>query len=146
SEDLLGADMPLKPLDDEHLAIRCTNKDASEAASFIHQIEHGKHSFQEFVIEAIQDKDNAAAADCQLREIAQFKTDRCIQLGMSISELTELLGDNFKVDVKGSVTMLNYTLEGNLLSAFLQYYNALSYHATYSFKHDKLIKIDFGLR
>lgn len=145
AEELLGADVVLNPLDDDRTSIRCANADKSQVATFIHHTGLSKHSIQEFQVELVDDP-KGELPSCVLSSVIKFKTFRGIELGISISQLTQLLGDNFRVDVKGSRTMLSYTLDSNLLSAFLQYYGALSYFATYSFKHGKLVKLEFGLR
>jgi hypothetical protein len=162
SEDVLKEQLVMTPEGSQREIIRCVSKDGRELLELTHYTGRWKNSFQQFRVvgkerhKALQsqelppsstpaaDEKFAASERCRL-PFEQFKSFRGIRLGMSLSEVTTLFGDQFKVDTQGSSTVIIYSIETNLASDFLRHYGALSYYARYYFLGGKLVEYSFGI-
>lgn len=95
-------------------------------------------------LEDVQAGDPEQPKECVL-DLPHFESNRGVHLGMSLSRLTAVFGDRFRVDTQGDLTVLTYSIESNLSSAFLKYYDALSYYGRYYFRRGRLVEFSFGL-
>ncbi len=147
SEDILKDQLQLKPLDSRYSLVSCYNNDKTQILSLYHRLDRSKNSIQRFRVSTdapLEKKILEVDSTCTLSEIWEFESSRGVKLGMSVSEVTAIFGSNFQVDTRGAVTILQYSIDSNLQSAFLQHYNELSYSSRYYFKAGRLIEFTFG--
>ncbi|MEI6695673.1 MAG: hypothetical protein WCO13_06370 [Bacteroidota bacterium] len=99
-----------------------------------------KNEFSEFQVSYYSKKDAAAVV-----KTAVFKTEKGIELGLSIQKLIAVLGNCFKtVKTNKNTEIIKYQIDDYKHSDFLKRYNMPVYYAEYEFKNDKLIRFRFG--
>ncbi|MFZ4414741.1 MAG: hypothetical protein ACOYOV_16775 [Bacteroidales bacterium] len=99
-----------------------------------------KNEFSEFQLTYYSKKDAAAVV-----KTAVFKTEKGIELGLSMQKLIAVLGYCFKtVKTNKNTEIIKYQIDDFKHSEFLKRYNMPLYYAEYEFKNDKLIRFRFG--
>lgn len=76
--------------------------------------------------------------------IDRFVTESNIKLYINKSDLVKIKGTNYELEERNDKEILRYFFDNFETSSFLQRYNYPNYYADYTFKDNKLIKIEFG--
>ena len=126
--------------------INYVNKDTTELLILIIHEGSYQYEFNEFVImyfnEFFEEDYNV------LYNITNFKTFKGLELGISIDNFKEKMGNNFQEYRNNEKIILKYNLSGNYPvygdSPFLKFYNIPYYYGVYVFQNKKLVKIKFG--
>ncbi|RIL01817.1 MAG: hypothetical protein DCC75_13490, partial [Proteobacteria bacterium] len=142
SEDVLGKELVFEDKGDNLEELLCRNSDGSELLRLVRRESSPVNSVQQFYVRRSEARQEAVK--CKLDEVAFFKSFRGIHLGMSIKEVTGILGDRYAVKVADDHLVLVYSIVGNQFSSFLNYYSELEYTGRYKFKTGKLIEYSFG--
>lgn len=154
AEAVLGIEIPWtkenssKPIEKAGKQIvRCFNADKTEIIEFRRHEGSVTNTVQEFRIflraNVASDQLPDSQVVCHLTDQEHFKTVRGITLGMSIGDLTARFGSLYRGGVRGSDTVVKYTIESNL-SPFLRHYREQFYYGNYYFRHGRLIEAEFG--
>jgi hypothetical protein len=98
------------------------------------------YSFQE--IEIVPAGPRTPATAKKLPKVEKFVTGKGIHLGMTKSQLVQILGDGFVIE-KGRGEILTYGVYDEK-SPFLQFFRQWRYYGRYTFKKEKLAAIAFG--
>ncbi len=118
------------------------NNDSTELLVLVTYPGSYKYTFDEFKV--LRFDHNLKERYKALLKIKKFRTYKGLSIGMSINELKNILGPNFKEQQYKNKTILKYRLSNLKKSKFLEYYNMPSYFGNYTFLDKKLIKIEFG--
>lgn len=157
TQQVLGDRVQLTDRGDRKSELVCRNREGSAEVRFVHHEGRGALTFQEFDVQVVKGEpaptaapqealpeENAADDTCVLA-VDEIESARGVRLGMSLSKVTEIFGDRFRVETSGDTTVIVYSIESNLSSRFLKYYDALSYYGRYYFRGGKLERFHFGL-
>ncbi len=172
AEEVLGGQFKLRERDSRILEVVCQNKVGTEQLTLLHHEGRAPHTFQEFQVRPLSQSDGEVApqvavesasdgseAEAQatapqtedaqsskcILDVERFESVRGVYLGMSLSKLTSNFGERFRVSTQGELTILTYSIESNLSSTFLKYFDALSYYGRYHFRRGRLVEFSFGI-
>lgn len=157
TQEILGDKVQLTDRGDRTSELVCLNRLGNAEVRFVHHESRGAFTFQEFDVRVVEGEtaprpsqdeaspeDDAAQGTCVL-PFDEIESARGVRLGMSLSRVTAIFGDRFRVETSGDSTVIIYSIESNLSSSFLKYYDALSYYGRYYFRGGKLERFHFGL-
>jgi hypothetical protein len=119
------------------------NKDETEKAELIFHAGSSANEVAEIHVYAIDNKTIICSKPIKL-DIDKFVTESNISLFMTRKEVVKKKGKIYVINHINGEVILYYTLNDFENSKFLKRYNYPEYHATYTFKRDRLIKMDFG--
>ena len=141
TEDILGSSLSMTSSEGRPAQVVCLNKSGDQALTLSHHAGKEINTFQEFDVRKLQ---GDIKADCRLRDIESFVSARGVKLGMSVKEITQIFGSDFKVESSAGSFDIRYVLDSNVHSSFLRYYKENYYYGRYSFKAGKLVRFSFG--
>ena len=147
-EDTLGKDLdevrkPSQAMDREVVReLACSNQTGSQVLVLRGRVDAAPNSFQHF---RVAKSDTARhSRGCVFPGLEEFESFRGIRLGMTVGQVTKILGENYTVSSLDNYITLRYSIVGNQFSDFLNYYRELEYRGVYKFVSGKLQEFSFG--
>ncbi len=146
TEQVLGKDITAKIEEKSLSFLRCHSRDSSEILDLFHHPNSPFNSFQEFhvFLRDTAGEDGAVKESICSLSPQHFISYRGVRLGMSINELIEIFGDNYRTESKSGEITLCYSIDSNMSSAFLQHYKRQRYEGRYLFRKGRLYRYEFG--
>jgi hypothetical protein len=119
------------------------NKDESEIVVLVFHAGASMYEVAEMHVYAKPYKPNKCRKPIKL-SIDRFVTESGIKLYLQKKDLIKIKGKPLLIDKINGEEILEYLINDYEKSGFLKRYDYPGYHAFYTFKQDKLIKMDFG--
>ena len=142
-KQVLGADIPF----DRDADIPMAAFPSADGLQFLTVFTHpgGSGEISEFRVSYSVGKKHLAH---RIAEIKQFITAKGIQLGLTKSRVTSILGAPLRQRAKSGLVTLEYRLEATdrAASEFLAHYNMPIYYGNYTFKNGRLVEFTFGFK
>lgn len=140
-KSVLGTDIPFDRQADIPMAVFASTDGRQSLTVFTHPGEVGE--IAEFRVSYVSGAESPVR---RLAGIKKFITGKGINLGMSQSQVTSILGAPSNQQSKENLATFNYRIEGVELnkSKFLAYYNMPIYYGIYKFKNNRLVSFQFG--
>jgi|GEM_PF-5147569 len=142
AENILGKNRTLAAFPDGRFYLKCMNRDRSEILTLYQHRGAAINTFQEFKVESAFAR--FEPAECFLKDVERFISFRKVKLGMSLKEVIDIFGEDYTVQSVGAELYLQYAIDSNLHSKFLQSYQETRYYGRYFFRGGKLREYEFG--
>ena len=141
TEKVLGREVTFEKTENQTARLVCLNQNGSEALTLLNHNAAVPNSVQEFDVGPTEP---GTVDQCGLSGIATFISVRGIRLGMGASQLIKMLGTDYRARSSGGDVVMEYSIQGNAYSPFLQHYGEGEYFGHYTLRNGKLIKFRFG--